>query len=81
MKELIPIVLSLTANGDPDGEMKMQTKGTAEETERGLLISYTEVLEDPDGGPATSTDIRLLVRENYVTMLRGGEYGSTMVFR
>lgn len=80
MDNKIPVMMTLTSGGEPDGEIRMQVRGTAMLQPRGLLLAYTEVMEDPDGGPSVTSDIRLLVREGHVTMMRSGEYGSTMVF-
>lgn len=80
MENTFPIMLTLVSDGEPDGEMRLQLRGSAALQRGGLVISYTETMEDPDGGPSVSSEIRLLVREGHVTMLRKGEYGSTMVF-
>ena len=67
-----PILISLTSSGEPDGVMRMQVAGKIVWQKTGWVIHYTEAMEDPDSHEIVSADIKLLVREGYVMMMRSG---------
>ncbi|MEG0742302.1 MAG: DUF1934 domain-containing protein [Clostridia bacterium] len=79
--ETIPMLLAIQANAhrDDDAEepMSLLTSGTLILDQDSIVIQYEETLDEsqpPQG-------VEITVADNAVTMVRTGNYGTSMVFR
>ena len=83
-KELPVLIRMLSAECDPLGHeentMRLLLPGTLTRRPDGWLLSYTETLEE-DGGRPVTHEVRVLAREDRVTVLRKGPYGMMMVLQ
>ena len=66
--------------GHEDNVMRMMMPGTLTRHPDGWLISYTEALQEDDGHQVTH-EVRVLAKNDRVTVLRKGPYGMMMVLQ
>lgn len=80
--QTIPVLISINSNAHRDGlsedeTLSMLTSGTLELDEQGAVIRYEETLDES----VPPQQVEVLISDEAVTMNRGGEYATNMVFR
>lgn len=80
--QTIPVLISINSNAHRDGlaedeTLTMLTSGTLELGEKEAVIRYEETLDES----IPPQKVEVLVSDESVTMNRGGEYATNMVFR
>lgn len=82
--EIIPVMITVTSSarnedGEKEAVMRLMMRGELESRSDGWLLRYEETLEDEGDHTCVTHDMRLLLKEKHVTILRKGPYGMMMV--